>query len=40
MTFGDYMQMLFIAVGSFLIGNEYGASLGWGIWLIAMAHGS
>jgi hypothetical protein len=40
MTFSDYMQLIFIAIGSFLIGSEYSAALGWGIWFIAMAHGS
>jgi hypothetical protein len=28
---------LFICIGSYLIGNEYGSALGWGVWFIAMA---
>jgi hypothetical protein len=28
---------LFICIGSYLIGSEYGQALGWGVWFIAMA---
>jgi hypothetical protein len=30
-------RVLFICIGSYLIGNEYGSALGWGVWFIAMA---
>lgn len=30
-------RMLFLSVGSYLIGSEYGATLGWGVWFISMA---
>lgn len=30
-------QVILISVGSFLIGSEYTAALGWGVWFIAMA---
>jgi hypothetical protein len=28
---------LFICIGSYLIGSEYGSALGWGVWFIAMS---
>lgn len=28
---------LFICIGSYLLGSEYGSALGWGVWFIAMA---
>jgi len=34
-----FIQVGFISIGSFLIGSEYSAALGWGIWFIVMAHG-
>jgi predicted tellurium resistance membrane protein TerC len=30
-------RVIFLSIGSFLIGSEYSAALGWGIWFIAMA---
>ena len=30
-------EVILISVGSFLIGSEYTAALGWGVWFIAMA---
>ena len=33
-TFG---RVLFLSIGSYLIGSEYSAALGWGIWFISMA---
>lgn len=32
-----FFRMLFLSVGSYLIGSEYSAALGWGIWFITMA---
>jgi hypothetical protein len=31
------VQGLFICIGSYLIGSEYSAALGWGVWFIAMS---
>jgi hypothetical protein len=28
---------LFVCIGSYLIGSEYGSALGWGVWFIAMS---
>ena len=30
-------RLLFLSIGSYLIGSEYSAALGWGIWFITMA---
>ena len=30
-------RVFFLSIGSYLIGSEYSASLGWGIWFITMA---
>jgi predicted tellurium resistance membrane protein TerC len=30
-------RVIFLSIGSFLIGSEYSAALGWGIWFISMA---
>jgi hypothetical protein len=30
-------KIIFVSVGSYFIGSEYSAALGWGIWFIAMA---
>ena len=30
-------RVLFLSIGSYLIGSEYSAALGWGIWFISMA---
>lgn len=30
-------RVLFLSIGSYLIGSEYSAALGWGIWFITMA---
>ena len=30
-------RVVFVSVGSYLIGSEYSAALGWGIWFITMA---
>lgn len=30
-------RVFFLSLGSYLIGSEYSASLGWGIWFISMA---
>lgn len=30
-------RVFFLSVGSYLIGSEYSAALGWGIWFISMA---
>jgi hypothetical protein len=33
----DFFRLLFICIGSYLIGSEYGTALGWGVWFIAIA---
>lgn len=30
-------RVLFLSLGSYLIGSEYSAALGWGVWFITMA---
>ena len=30
-------RVLFLSLGSYLLGSEFGASIGWGIWFITMA---
>ena len=30
-------RVVFLSIGSYLIGSEYSAALGWGIWFISMA---
>lgn len=30
-------RVFFLSIGSYLIGSEYSAALGWGIWFITMA---
>lgn len=30
-------QVILISIGSYFIGSEYTAALGWGVWFIAMA---
>ena len=30
-------RVLFLSIGSYMIGSEYSAALGWGIWFITMA---
>jgi hypothetical protein len=30
-------RVLFLSIGSYLIGSEYSPTLGWGIWFISMA---
>lgn len=32
-----FFRVVFLSIGSYLIGIEYSACLGWGIWLITMA---
>ena len=37
MNITTIVQVVFITIGSYLIGSEYSTALGWGIWLIVMA---
>ena len=30
-------RVIFLSIGSYFIGSEYSAALGWGIWFITMA---
>ena len=30
-------RVVFLSIGSYLIGSEYSAALGWGVWFISMA---
>jgi len=30
-------RVLFLSIGSYMLGSEYGTALGWGIWFITMA---
>jgi len=32
-----FFRILFVCIGSYLIGSEYGTALGWGVWFIAMS---
>lgn len=32
-----FFRVVFLSIGSYLIGIEYSAALGWGIWFITMA---
>lgn len=32
-----FVRGLFVCIGSYLIGSEYGTALGWGVWFIAMS---
>lgn len=32
-----FFRMVFLSIGSYMIGSEYSAALGWGIWFITMA---
>jgi hypothetical protein len=32
-----FFRILFVCIGSYLIGSEYSTALGWGVWFIAMS---
>lgn len=32
-----FLSVILISIGSYFIGSEYTAGLGWGVWFIAMA---
>ena len=32
-----FFRVVFLSIGGYMIGSEYSAALGWGIWFITMA---